>query len=155
MLNGNVEPWATLDEDELAVADKDGWFITSKDVLPESGVQVPDMLTETDCELAVLLALMVVHETVVLLRLLVWLSDTLHTAQLLKSRYAELQSPLHPEAVTVNVFNVIMLPESAPDWVTLTVTAADAIEGNKATNTNKTGNNFFIVFVICNHSLYQ
>jgi len=66
------------------------------------------MLTLIDCEFA-LLAVTVVHETVEPLRLLLWLSDTLHTPQLLKSRYAELQSPLQPEAVTVNVFPAITL----------------------------------------------
>ena len=85
MLNGNVEPWATLEEDVLAVAVKDGEFMTSKDALPESGVHVPDMLTLIDCEFA-LLAVTVVHETLEPLKLLLWLSDTLHTPQLLKSR---------------------------------------------------------------------
>ncbi|MBU4245781.1 MAG: hypothetical protein KKE71_01945, partial [Nanoarchaeota archaeon] len=102
----------------------------------------PETLTEIDCEFA-LLAVIVVHETLEPLKDFIWLSDTLHTAQLVKSRFAELQSPDHPEAEIVNVFPEITLPESAPDWEAVTVSVAIATEGNKA-STNKITNIFFI-----------
>lgn len=84
-LSGNVEPCVTLDDDVLAVADNEGGFLTSNDALPESGVHEPETLTEIDWAFA-LLAVTVVHEAVDPLRDLVWLSDTLQTPQLLKSR---------------------------------------------------------------------
>ncbi|MCK4555061.1 MAG: hypothetical protein KAT83_00485 [Candidatus Aenigmarchaeota archaeon] len=84
-LKENVEPCTTLAEPVLNSAESDGGFLTSKDALPESGLHVPETLTETDCEFA-LVAVVVVHETVDPLRVLLWLSDTLHTGQLVKSR---------------------------------------------------------------------
>ena len=132
----NVEPCTTLAEPVLNSAESDGGFLTSNDALPASGLHVPETLTEIDCEFA-LVALIVVHETLDPLKVLLWLSDTLHTGQLVKSRYAELQLPLQPEAVTVNVSPPMTLPESAPDWDTATDTVAETGEASKANITKK------------------
>jgi hypothetical protein len=134
-LKVNVEPCVTLVDVGETVAERDGAVFTSKDVLPESGEQVPDTLTVIDCELADV-AIRVVQDTLEPLIDLVWLSDTLQTPHPLKSRFAELQVPDHPDAVTVNVLPDITLPESAPDCVIVTVTVALTKLGNK-NNANK------------------
>jgi hypothetical protein len=142
-LKVNVEPWATLVEVGLTVAEREGAVFTSKEALPESGLHVPEILTDIDCEVAVPLAVKVVQDTLELLIDLVVLSDTLQTGQPLKSRLAELQSPDQPEAVTVKVLPDITLLGSAPDWLTVTVTVALTKTGNK-NNTSNTDNKIFI-----------
>lgn len=126
------EPCVTLAEEGLNVADIDGAVLTSKDADPSSGVHVPETLILTDCELAFPLATAVVHETLEPLMLFVWLSETLQTLQSVRSRYAEVQSPDHPDAVIVNAFPAITVPESAPDCVTLALVAAKATVGAKS-----------------------
>jgi len=80
-----VEPCVTLVDVGLTLAEREGEVFTSKELLPESGVQVPEMLTAIDCEVA-LLAVRVVQDMLEPLIVLVWLSDMLQTLQPLKSR---------------------------------------------------------------------
>ena len=61
-LKVNVEPCCTLVEVGETVAEREGAFFTSNEVLPDSGVHAPEMLTVIDWELA-LVAVSVVQDT--------------------------------------------------------------------------------------------
>jgi len=61
-LKVKVEPCVTLVEVGLTVTEREGAVFTSKEALPESGLHVPETLTDIDCAVA-LLAVKVVQDT--------------------------------------------------------------------------------------------